>query len=178
LQNVREAVPTERSARAVAKFIGELHRAAVEEGLRMNPRLTDNWQKILFYNSVLATGTNDFSDIPPEVKAIMAYAWPSTDEGEAATWRRIVNQMKDRVGATLEAILANIAVEYRRIAKITDSVERMTELTKVAKVLSNAQKEIKEVADGDPREEAALQQIMEFATSAMKGEEPKLGSLV
>lgn len=178
LQEVRAAVPTQNSAKAVAGFIGELHRAAVEEGLRMNPRLTDNWQKILFYNSVLHTGTNDFTDIPNEVKALMVYAWPSTDENEAATWKRIVNQMKDRVGAALEAILANIATEYRRIAKITNPIDRMKETQNIAGKLAAAQREIADIADGDPREDKALQQIMEFAAAAMKGQEPKLGSLV
>lgn len=94
---IRSAKPTAQSIAAMQSVILYLTSGiAAESALgvtSVNNRHIGRLGRILYYASVLFTGTNDFSECPPEAVKYLRYAYPAMSQTEYDIWSGMVDKM-------------------------------------------------------------------------------------
>lgn len=169
IEAVRKMEPTEQSRTAIKRFVAELVEEAAMEGRRPHPRRLAQWAMILFRVSALYHGSNDFDQLHEKAKNAMQWAYPATTAEEAASWRQIVLSISDRVGAALEAILADAVTQFKEVAAINSAVDRNSKLADLGVFLASAQESIQNLPD-DPRCQESIELITAWFGKAAKGD--------
>lgn len=176
IEQVRLAQPGIKATTAVADFIETLAAEAGKEGYRIHPRQIAHWRKILYFNGVYHTGEADFDKLPDQATRLMQFAWGATSYEESANWATLVKSIADKVGAAIEAILANAVEEFERVAAIPTVAERTKELSGLGRLLADSQSDINAIAAGDPRAVKAIEQVNQWFKMAVDGKSPTLGN--
>ncbi|MCK9598650.1 MAG: AAA family ATPase [Sphaerochaeta sp.] len=170
--DARSAVPTQRAAKVVIDIVEKLA-AEAQANFIVNPRRVVQWTEILFRNTFLVTGTNDFQRVPDHIAGLLRYAYPAPEKETARAWGEVAASIADPVGAAIEAARAEILKEFRRVAAIKDIKERTNNLTGLGVLLANAQSNLSSIGGDDPRVGNVVSEINGWMVAAVNGKEIK-----
>jgi MoxR-like ATPase len=170
IETVRAARPTPNSIAAVKATIAEVVSEALREGMVVgHPRNMAQWWKIVFYGSVLHTGTEDFAVVPDAARRMLRYAFGARTHDEAKVWARLVDAITDQVQAEIDRILGEAVVEFRKVANM-DHAQRVGAIGGLGVLIANAQQTLHaQFADSDPRTMTAIMTMQQWFTAAMQG---------
>jgi MoxR-like ATPase len=183
----REAEPGDNAKQAIATFIANLSNEAqkgyvenetVVARFEPNPRRWDQWGKILFrYSFHLTGGDSDFSEIPPEAKDIMRFAWPSVDEQESLHWQALCEAIADPMEAALNVLLTNAYGEFQKLLSDNPGVDHQAIANELGKLLADQQREINDFANtqgiaDDPRVDKVLADLQHSFAEVVGGRNP------
>lgn len=175
VMDVRSAKPGLKAAQAVADFLELLHEEAANLGLSVHPRQATHWRKLAYRMGVYHTGEADFKALPQEATRVIQWAWGSRSYEEAGEWRKLVGSMVDKVGATIDVVLANVVGEFKRVAAIASDIERTQEISGLGRTLAESQSDLRELGANDPRVKDAINLVSQWFADAINGKQPKLG---
>lgn len=82
-----------------------------------HPRFYAQWWKILYFNSVLWHGEEDFDKVHPKAMRLLRWAYGTDSYDKARQWENIVDQIADAKAADIERILAEAAPEFITVGK-------------------------------------------------------------
>lgn len=167
IEDVRNAMPGAKAIAANQAVIERLAAKCLELQFRYNRRQLTQWTKILFYNSVYATGSADYTNVPDTVMDLLAHTWPARSAEEGERWRALIGTMTDPLKVLIHQILAEAAQWFNNtVDTITERRERTLAMTTY--VQESQEKLFKH--GSDPRLEDAADTLQEWAAKAAKGE--------
>lgn len=175
VQDVRQAQAGLKAANTVADYIVFLSEECANEGLHVHPRQATHWWKLLYYNGVYATGQADFDTLPEQATRVIKWAWPTQSREEAGKWQQIATALTDKVGAAIDAVLANAVTEFKRVAGITDNAQRGAQVPTLGRLLADSQSDLRGLGK-DPRIDSAIATLSTWFAQAIDGKAPKLNS--
>lgn len=172
VEEVRRAVPGPKAIEAIRDYIAMLVQEGVQEGFAVgHPRSLAQWWRILFYNTVAATGDPDFDRIPAEVTRLIGYAYGSASYAEAKKWFDMVASLADKVQAEIDRILADNVEAFKRVAAMTEMSERTKAALELGNRLAAAQTTLhNQFGKDDPRVNEAMTVLTQWHTAAIMGQ--------
>ena len=171
IQDVRSAKPGPNALAAISELLENLKQEASKEGRRPHPRRISQWTHLIFRTSVWHTGTADFTKVPDEATGLLKYAWPATSPDEAASWAKIAGNVIDTVGAAIEAAMAQVLGEMKKIAAMGAS-QRSAEIPKLGTLMQSTQATLESVAGpDDKRVQAEIAKMNTWLAAAIQGRE-------
>lgn len=136
----------------------------------VNNRRTRQWSRIFGRVGTFFSGSNDFSTLPKEVIDAARIAWPTHDDVEAACWKEIVNAMADPLQLVIDEKLALAYADFKSLwANVASSSQRAAAIPKLGERNNEWQEKILQDAAGDPRGDAAVEQLSGIYFSLCQG---------
>ena len=173
IQAVRQFVPDDATRRAVAAKLSDLAAEAAREGRGVHPRRLTQWANIVYRVSAWKHGAPHFQAVPDEAVRPLRYAWPSLTAEEAASWAQIAGAVVDKVGAAIEAALAQVLAKMRELSAAPPN-QRPAMIMGVAQIMQSTQATLNGVAGtDDPRVGQAIANMNNWLSLATRGEEVK-----
>ena len=170
--DIRRTHPTLVSLQAVKDVVNQLVEEAQNEKFDVNPRRVTQWSEILYYSSVLATGSNSFTSVPTDVMKLMQYAYPCTDQKMAGEWRAVALSIGDKVGAAIEAALGVAVEAFKKITKEAagDPGKKANLAVDLGLILGETQDKLEKLGN-DPRLNEASLKLNSIMRKAIRGEQ-------
>ena len=172
---IRRTHPGLLALDAVTELVNQVIEEANNAKFSVNPRRVTQWAELLYFSSVLSTGSTNFTTIPAEVTKLLQYAYPCTDEKTAAEWRTVALSIGDKVGAAIEAVMA-LAVEAFKQVTVTaagDSGKMASLSIDLGLKLTDAQEKLEKIGEKygeETRINEATNKLTSIYRKALRGE--------
>lgn len=172
VEEVRRATPGPKAIETIRDYIAMLVQEGTQEGFAVgHPRSLAQWWRILFYNTVAATGDTNFDRIPAEVTRLIGYAYGSASYQEAKKWFDLVASLADKVQAEVDRVLADNVEAFKRVAALTEVTQRTQAAMELGNRLAAAQTTLyDQFGKDEPRVKEALTVLTRWHTAAIMGE--------
>lgn len=171
VEKVRNAHPGPDAQRAVVTVLEDIADMAREQNRGLSHRLVSQWAQILFRMSVLITGDENFTTVPPQAVKVLRFCYPNTTQQEAADWEEIIRAVADIVETAVEDVLASSLTRFQTVAEIEDPDVRIEKVTELGMFMVEKQKELKALGD-DPRIKGAEETLSDWFRMASLGQKP------
>lgn len=170
IEEVRDYPITASGAKATTAVLIALEAAAAKANRAPNQRRMAQWSQLIYRYSAYCVGSPDFTVVPPNVRRLLAVAYPAETDEEADDWAQIVGSIVDPIGAAIDRILSKVYQQFYEIAVITNDQERGSEIGKVGRFMADNQKSLLALSSTDARISAAAQTITNWFGAAASGE--------
>ncbi len=171
VEKIRMSQPGPKAIKAITNLIEDLSREAAAQGYKPHPRRITQWSRILFFNSVWVTGTNDFDTIPDQVTKLLKYAWPCITANEQAQWAEVAASVVDAVGAAIESAMAQVFSKMKQVAAM-DQATRTGEVGNLGVLMQSTMTTLEQLAGkDDPRISEAGTQMNTWLADVIQGKD-------
>lgn len=173
LQMVWAAVPTEKSTRAIVKFLALLANEAQIKGFILNPRRLRQWTNLLFRAGVYYSGTADFDAVPAEATKLLRFAWPAETYEMYRDWSALAKSVVDPLDSALAEIFDQAYAASMALAgKPSDDFVASGKLTRQYQGFYETLAQLGNEPEfrGDPRLSQARTQLDDWFRRALRGE--------
>lgn len=165
---IRKMIPNNPQLDIVKRIITDLAQEALAQGMNVNNRRIVQWARVIFRASVYYSGTENFSEIPQQVKNTIRTCYPSPDIATFEKWQKVCRVLEDKLVLALEAIKAEAYQKFSRLNNCTPS-EKPAILSELGIYLAQAQGDIEKIAGNDIRGIEAKELLAKWFQSAVLG---------
>lgn len=169
IEAVRTMQYTDNSVIAVARFmeivIGELE----QQGLKVNRRRREQWQRILLSCSAYEFGGGDFKGISPLALEVFAHAWAAPKPEDQTTFKEIVAQCADPSQHALDAAYALVMDKMNEVAQIPDDNDRKAKIGEMGSMIQQQTQMLTDAGVDPQLVRAASLKFASWFTEAITG---------
>jgi MoxR-like ATPase len=171
IERVKKARPNRaETSSAIATWLEILAEEAANENFDVNPRRITQWTQLVYRTSVFYHNDADFDSVHPKTVEAMRWAMPTLDFKEWRKWEKIVNSMRDVVGAAIDSLMREA---YKKFKVISNSTSDKTELAfQLGEALAEAQRSLGELDSEDKRLEKAVNDLTGYYAAFLRGKDP------
>lgn len=168
IEAARNAVPQENAINAICDLIDAVTDETSKENFPINNRRRAQWSFLLFRVGFYYSGTDNFTDVPPEATRLLQWAYPTAEEDKAQKWIDICSVLEDRVQAAIELVKKQAFQEFEKIKASNLSKPVMAQ--QLGKSWQQIQDNLYKISTTDPRIDQTIQELSVAYANKLRGQ--------